>query len=96
MKPGIRDQHQISCGINRKPCRQRAAGPEMQKDRNQDNLLGYSQYSLQKIGRPSAEQPVRPIGAGQRRNLALARRFFGPLDQDENLSSINRRAISPA
>ena len=59
MQTRIRDQNEISRGVNGKPGRQHVAGPEMQKNGNQRDLLGNPQDHLEKICGPPGKEPSR-------------------------------------
>ena len=72
----IRNENQISRGVNRKPGRQHVAGPEMQKNRNQRDLLRNSQHHLEKICGPPRKQPSRAARARNRhRDLCIVARI---------------------
>src|SRR5207248_10791333 len=58
----IGDQNEVANGIDDEPRGQGIAGPEMQKNRNQGDLLGNSQNRLEKVCRPPRKQPPPPAG----------------------------------
>ena len=60
LQAGIRNEDEISDGVNGKPRSQRIAGPVMQENRNQRDLLGDSQDHLNQICRPPCKQPPCP------------------------------------
>ena len=78
LQASVRDENEISGGVNGKPGGQHIAGPVMQENGNQRDLLGHSQDHLEEIGRPSGEQSSRaawPRGARQRLPSAVRRLF---------------------
>jgi hypothetical protein len=77
----IRNENKIPDGVDDKPRRQRFACPEMQKNRNERDLLGDPQHHLDQICRPSRKQPPCPALGGQTTHAS------GLIDQGLNLSS---------
>ena len=62
LEPGIGDVGEVARGIKRKPGRQHVAGPEMQEDRNQRDLLRDPQQQLNEIGGPALQDSLQAAG----------------------------------
>jgi len=63
LKAAIGDQYEIPDGIDNEPGRQGLTAPEMQKNRNQSDLLGNSQHHLEETCRPPVKQSSRAAWA---------------------------------
>lgn len=53
LQAGIGDEHEVSRGNDGQPSRKHLSAPEMQKDRNEENLLRRAKNKLDYTRRPA-------------------------------------------